>query len=102
MRDDSIVLEMNPVHIDFSTNPSMGKAAFMVFSIQDCLEEVKEVSINTRSSRQKNDPPVSDVNKTNERPTTSDEICEEDSSDAYWGATNPPPNVLIYMEDDES
>ena len=67
-----------------------------------CLEEVKEVSINTRSSRRKNDPPVSDVNETNEHPTTSDEIHEEDSSDAYWGAMNPPPNVLIYMEDDQS
>ena len=47
-RDDSIALEMNPIHIDFSSNPSMGKAALAAFSIHNCLE-VKEVFINTRS-----------------------------------------------------
>ena len=46
-RDDSVALEMNPIHIDFSLNPSMGKAAFMAFSIHDCLEECREASINT-------------------------------------------------------
>ena len=99
-RDDSIALEMNPIHIDFSSNPSMGKAALVTFSIHNRLEEVKEVFINTRSSSQRDSSPIDDTNEENEQPVNSDGIHRVDSSDTYWGATNPPPNVLVHMEED--
>lgn len=77
----------------------MGKAAFMAFSIQDCLEEVKEVWINTHSSSWKTNSPVPSNKETSEQLLGTDETCRIDPSDAYWGATNPPPNVLVHMEE---
>ena len=91
---------MNPIHIDFSSNPSMGKAAFMAFSIHDCLEECGEASINTRSSSRKHNSPVDGTDESDEPMPEADETPTAGPSDAYWGATNPPPNVLIHMASD--
>lgn len=42
-RGNTVALEMSPTHIDFSANPSLGKAVFMALSINDSsLEGVKE------------------------------------------------------------
>lgn len=90
VRDDSIALEMNPIHVDFSSNPSIGKAAFTAFSIYDCLQEAKEVSINTQSSNQSKESPVESINVSEEGTTVGNETNIH-PSDAYWGATNPPP-----------
>ena len=98
-RDDTVALEMNPVHIDFSSNPSMGKAAFMAFSISDCLEEIKEVSINTRSTNRKvNIAPVDPILPIS-RVENVDRAPPADNTDEYWGATNPPPNILVHLEE---
>ena len=97
-RDDTVALEMSPTHIDFSSNPSLGKAAFMAFSINDCLEEIKEVSINTRNTNKKNNP----LPENPSIPTVSEVIdrpIPTERPDEYWGATNPPPNILVHLEE---
>ena len=92
-RDDTVSLEMNPVHIDFCTNPSMGKAALMAFNIADCLEEVKEVHANTRSSkRRKETAPLEEKVQ-----STSLTDPTEEQTGEYWKAANPPPNLLVHL-----
>ena len=77
----------------------MGKATFIAFNIHDCLEEVREVSVNTRSSGQSNNPPVEDIEVTHEHLARTDKSDAMDASDAYWGARNPPPNILVHMQE---
>ena len=98
-RDDTVALEMSPIHIDFSSNPSLGKAAFMAFSINDCLENTKEVAINTRSRNRKDNTSLAVPTPPTGHAETTDEVPPADRSDEYWGATNPPPNVLVHLEE---
>ena len=100
-RDDTVALEMSPSHIDFSSNPSLGKAAFMAFNIDDCLEEIKETSINTRSSHHKsnNASPVRSA-LPNDLTGAMDETRPVEQSDEYWGAVNPPPNILVHLDEE--
>ena len=104
VRDDTIALEMSPVHIDFSSNPSLGKAAFTAFSIKDCLEEVKEASVTTRRAKHKEQTlPVEASSSSPTLPIDKvenvDKSAPTDQHDEYWGATNPPPNVLVHLEE---
>ena len=96
-----VALEMGPSHIDFSSNPSLGKAAFMAFNIDDCLEEIKETSINMRSSHHKNNNP-SPVRWAlpNDLTGATDETCPVEQSNEYWGAVNPPPNILVHLDEE--
>ena len=43
---------------------------------------------------------MGDIEKMDERLVRSDEGNTMDPSDAYWGATNPPPNILVHMQED--
>ena len=100
-RDDTVALEMSPAHIDFSSNPSMGKAAFMAFSIDDCLEEIKEVAINTRSSSRKNVDILPAIpTQPNDATQNVGEATLTEQADEYWGATNPPPNILVHLDEE--
>lgn len=98
--DDTVALEMSPIHIDFSSNPSLGKAVFMVFNINNCLMEIKDTSINTRSTNQKNNtPPEEKLTPPNHRNEIMDRVVLADQPDKYWGATNPPPNIFVHLEE---
>ena len=100
-RDDTVALEMSPTHIDFSSNPLLGKAAFMAFNINDCLEEVKEASVNTRSSRNNNNTPLEEpIISGNQAENQDKTAIPPNQPDEYWGATNPPPNIFIHLEEE--
>ena len=99
-RDDTVALEMSPTHIDFSSNPSLGKAAFMAFNINDCLEDVKEASVNTRSSRNNNNTPPEEPIISGDQTENQDKTAiPPNQPDEYWGATNPPPNIFVHLDE---
>jgi hypothetical protein len=84
---------MSPIHIDFSANPSMGKATFMAFSITNCLVEINEVHISTCNSEHKKEISLQEVNV---QSTPLPNLMEEQTSE-YWKAVTPPPNLLVHL-----
>ena len=96
-RDDSIPLEINPMHIDASLNPSLGKVAFSASRLIECLEEMNEVWLKTRSSARK-DEVATETSVQQASPTITKVESVEDRTDEYWGAINPPPNTHVHLD----
>ena len=82
----------------------MAAFSFAAWSIEDCVEEPREVMINVRSRNKK-------LSETHEIPTaegpigetTLDESEELDTlatTAEYWGAVNPPPTLHLAMSED--
>lgn len=95
-RDDTVPLEINPMHIDTSLSPSLEKVAFSAFRLIECLEEINEVWLKTRSFSRK-DEAVSETEAQHIPLTAPMEGPDETQSDEYWGATNPPPNMHVHL-----
>ena len=95
-RDDSVPLEINPMHIDASLNPSLGKVAFSAFRLIKCLEEMNEVWLKTRSVARKEEEMI-ESNEQQEPLTIKTMESVKDQTDEYWGATNPPPNMHVHL-----
>ena len=75
----------------------MGKAAFMAYSIVDCLEEFKEAHVNTRSSSLQEEA-VEPI----ESAPAADDLTDhtKEQTNEYWKATNPPPNLLVHLKEE--
>ena len=95
-RDDSIPLEINPMHVDTSLNPSLGKVAFSAFQLIKCLEEMNEVWLRMRNST-KQDDTADGLDQQGTSPTTVTKGPVGNQWDEYWGATNPPPNTHVHL-----
>ena len=82
----------------------MAAFTFAAWSIEDCLEEPKEVLINVRSRNktlstdEHAEPPTS--SDTNADGDDSEELHTLNASAEYWGATNPPPTITLAMSDE--
>ena len=95
-RDDSIPLEINPMHVDTSLYLSLGKVAFSAFRLIECLEEMNEVWLRTRNSA-KQDDRADELDQQGTSPTIVTKGPGGNQSDEYWGATNPPPNTHVHL-----
>ena len=89
---------------DVIPTEKMATFSFTTWSIEDCVEEPREVMINVRSRNKK-------LSKTHEIPTTEGPIRETMSDESeeldmlvmtaeYWGAVNPPPTLHLAMSED--
>lgn len=67
-RDDSTPLEINPMHVDASLNPSLGKVAFSAFHLIECLEKKNKVWLRTRSSEMRDHAPEGPIAKNTQLP----------------------------------
>ena len=82
----------------------MAAFTFAAWSIEDCIEEPKEVLINVRS-RNKSD---SETERLDSSGTAGSQKVEEDSEELdtlntmaeYWGAVNPPPTINLSMSEE--
>ena len=82
----------------------MAAFTFAAWSIEDCLEEPKEVLINIRSRNKRlTDTPevrllgAEDDDKSD---GDSDELDTLKALSDYWGATNPPPTITLAMSEE--
>ena len=80
----------------------MAAYTFAAWSIEDCMDEPKEVLINVRS-RNKN-PSEEEVthlvsSDASQVDSESDELDTLNTTAEYWGAVNPPPTINLAMSD---
>ena len=82
---------------------------FAAWSIEDCLDEPKEVMINVRSRNKKIEDEDTvpqglegdgDGNVNQENKAESDELDTLATSVEYWGAMNPPPTLHLSMSEE--
>ena len=82
----------------------MAAFTFAAWSIEDCLDEPKEVLINVRSRNKKlsgtNDVALTDSAETYKSDDESDELDTLNTTAEYWGAVNPPPTISLAMSED--
>ena len=82
----------------------MAVFSFAAWSIEDCLDEPKEVMINVRSRNKKS---VEKSKTTVTKDSVGDDIDKEAeeldmlaTTTEYWGAINPPPTIHLAMSED--
>ena len=77
---------------------------FAAWSIEDCVEEPKEVLINVRSRNKglsdSDDVQSLKVGGVSESEDKSDELNTLNATAEYWGATNPPPTINLSMSEE--
>ena len=82
----------------------MAAFTFAAWSIEDCVEEPREVLLNVRS-RNKNlfdeeREPSSKAEGTCRNEDNSEELDTLKATAEYWGATNPPPTIHLAMSEE--
>ena len=82
----------------------MAALTFAAWSIEDCLDEPREVLINIRS---RNKTPsnmekimLPDAGDVHENKEESDQLHTLSMTSGYWGAVNPPPTMSLAMNED--
>lgn len=82
----------------------MAAFTFAAWSIEDCLDEPREVIINVRSRNKKSDEVHGTLGMTNLENDGANEDDEELDTLAttaeYWGAVNPPPTIHVAMSEE--
>ena len=68
-RDNLVPLEINPMHINASLNPSLGKVAFSAFRLIECLEELNRVWLKTRNAARKEEAAIEPDEQQNHPPS---------------------------------
>ena len=82
----------------------MAVFTFAAWSIEDCIEEPKEVLINVRSKNKG----LTETDESESLKTANGDGVEEGSDELntlaatteYWGAVNPPPTINIAMSEE--
>jgi len=78
----------------------MAALTFAAWSIEDCLEEPKEVLINVRSRTKRlsgKDEAIKDATKGED---DLEELNMLNTTAEYWGAVNPPPTINLAMSEE--
>lgn len=82
----------------------MAAFAFRAWSIEDCVDEPKEVMINVRSRTKGSANTLNEQATTDHLGDTADDDTEELDTLAttaeYWGAVNPPPTIHLAMNEE--